>query len=259
MDFNDYWQDNKRFLITVGIGLLVFMIGEMILDSMWGEDLRAQQRSVTSAQRELARSKYTTADLTRAREENTALTDTLSVLADTVAFQPRARFVFQPEQESASNRYFAAVSEVRSELLTIASRRNLRLPEDLGLPALSPTRDEEILRYLDALDVVDRAARLAVEAGVQRVDKIEIRLDPALFSRSDVGHVEQTSIKLTMNSASASLVRFLSLTQDEREEGPLRVRAVEMSASRSKRDEARLDIEFVAVRLHGVELEEADS
>ena len=254
MDFNDYWQDNKRFLITVGIGLLVFMIGEMILDSMWGEDLRAQQRSVTSAQRELARSKYTAADLTRAREENTALTDTLSVLADTVAFQPRARFVFQPEQESASNRYFAAVSEVRSELLTIASRRNLRLPEDL-----SPTRDEEILRYLDALDVVDRAARLAVEAGVQRVDKIEIRLDPALFSRSDVGHVEQTSIKLTMNSASASLVRFLSLTQDEREEGPLRVRAVEMSASRSKHDEARLDIEFVAVRLHGVELEEADS
>ncbi len=42
MDFNDYWQENKRFLITVGIGLLVFMIGEMILDSVWGEDLRAQ-------------------------------------------------------------------------------------------------------------------------------------------------------------------------------------------------------------------------
>ncbi|MDP6954565.1 MAG: hypothetical protein QF599_01215, partial [Planctomycetota bacterium] len=74
MDFNDYWQENKRFLITVGIGLLVFMIGEMILDSVWGEDLRAQQRSVTSAQRELARSKFTAADLTRAREENEMLT-----------------------------------------------------------------------------------------------------------------------------------------------------------------------------------------
>ncbi|MDP6519624.1 MAG: hypothetical protein QF411_06975, partial [Planctomycetota bacterium] len=258
-DFNDYWQENKRFLITVGIGLLVFMIGEMILDSVWGEDLRAQQRSVTSAQRELARSKFTAADLTRAREENEMLTVSLTELTEAVAFQPRTRFVFHPELESASNRYFSAVSAVRGELLTIASRNNLRLPEDLGLPALSPTRDEEIVRYLDALDVVDRAARLAVEAGVERVDKIEIRLDPALFSRSDVGHVEQTSIKLTMSSQSSSLVRFLSLTQDPLELGPLRVRSVEMSASRSKRDEARLDVEFVAVRMHGVDLEEAGS
>jgi hypothetical protein len=259
MDLNDYWQENKRFLVIVGVGLLVFLIGEMVLDSVWGADLRSQQRSVTTAERELARSKYTAADLTRARRENETLSSNVSVLAREVAFIPRERFVFHPDRESASNRYFTAVSEVRGELMTLASRRNLRLPEDLGLPALSPTREEEIVRYLDALDVVDRAARMAVDAGVERVDKIEIRLDPALFSRSDVGHVEQTSIKMTLNSKSASLVRFLSLTQDARRDGPLRVRFIEMTASRSKMDEARLEVEFVAVRLHGVELEEAGS
>src|SRR5204863_482021 len=83
-------------------------------------------------------------------------------------FAPRPAFAFDPAKGSASNQYFATVSSVREELLTLAGRNNMRIAEDLGLPALSPTRESEIVRYLEALDLVDRAVRLALASGVDR-------------------------------------------------------------------------------------------
>ena len=37
MDLNDIWQENKRFITTVGSGLLVFLIVIILMNS-WGVD-----------------------------------------------------------------------------------------------------------------------------------------------------------------------------------------------------------------------------
>jgi hypothetical protein len=120
---------------------------------------------------------------------------------------PGARGVrLDPKAGAATNQYFAAVSRVREELLRLAGRGNLRLPDDLGLPALAPTREAEIERYLEALDLVDRAVRLALANGVQRIDKIEIRLDPKLASRQGVGELEKTRVEVSASGRPAPLV-----------------------------------------------------
>ena len=40
MDLNDYWQENKRFLVAVGVGLFAFLIGNIIVDAAFGSELR---------------------------------------------------------------------------------------------------------------------------------------------------------------------------------------------------------------------------
>jgi len=163
------------------------------------------------------------------------------------------------------------VSRVRDDLLKTAGRGNLRLPDDLGLPALSPTREAEIERYLEALDLVDRAVRLALAAGVQRIDKIEIRLDPKLSSRQGVGDLERTRVEISASGLPAPLVHFISETQAKgggsaaaspagsagapgsRSSaaglGPLLIEKADIQSSRTKPDEAVLTVTFVAARV----------
>jgi hypothetical protein len=128
----------------------------------------------------------------------------------------------------------------------------MRLPEDLGLPALAPTRAEEIERHLAALDVIERVVRLAFQAGVPRVERIDIRLDPGLGSRRGVGAIERTQVRMRMSGPSDALVRLLAASQGG-EGQPLLIEEVEMAPERSKADEARLDVIFVVSRVAAID------
>ena len=45
MDLNDYWQENKRFLLSIAGGLLVFLIGTMIVGGVVDSDLQKALRT----------------------------------------------------------------------------------------------------------------------------------------------------------------------------------------------------------------------
>ena len=257
MDFSNYWQENKRFLVTVACGVLVFAIGWMLVDSYFGADLRRQRSLATSTGNKLKTdAMYAVSDLEEAEKENANLVQTTETLTKATAFAARAEFVLDPRRDSPSSQYFAAVSAVREDLLRRAGRANMRLPEDLGLPALSPSREPEIARYLEALDLVDRAVRGALTVGCERIDKIEIRLDPRLNSREGVGRIERTRIMFTLSGKGAPLAAFLSLTQSAGEAdengkpllGPLLIEKADMVPARTG-TEATLDVVFVCARL----------
>ncbi len=256
MDLNEYWQENKRFLVATASGAVLFLVGTMLVDRYFRAELRAQKRAADSAAAKLrSEPMFTASDLAEAEKENESLKKAVEVLSQATAFEARPGFRLDAKAGAATNQYFAAVSRVRDELLTLAGRGNLRVPEDLGLPALSATREGEIERYLEALDLVDRAVRLALSAGVQRIDKIEIRLDPKLASRQGVGDLERTRVEVTASGAPGPLVRFLSLTQGGEArplaEGsrPLLIEKADIQASRTKADEAGLQATFVVARL----------
>ena len=256
MDLNAAWQENKRSVLATAGGIVVFVIGSMLVDRYFRDELRAQTRAADSAAAKLrTEPMYSVADRDAAQKENEALAEAVSALAAATAFETRPAFRLDPAAGAPTNQYFAAVSRVRDELLTLAGRNNLRLPEDLGLPALSPTREEEIARYLEALDLVDRAARTAMASGLQRIDKIEIRLDPKLATRQGVGEIESTRVEITAAGAPAPIVRFLSATQAAPAKGsadawkPLLVEKAEVASSRGKPDEATLQATFVVARL----------
>jgi hypothetical protein len=262
MDLNEYWQENKRAIVTTAGGVVVFLLGSMLVDRTFRDELRAQVRAGDSAAQKLrGEPMYTVADRAAAQEENDALAAVVATLAQATAFEARPAFRLDPKAGAATNQYFAAVSRVREELLTLAGRNNLRLPDDLGLPALSPTREEEITRYLEALDLVDRAARTAIASGLQRIDKIEIKLDPKLATRQGVGEVEKTRVEIAASGKPGPLVRFLSAAQDPGAPGaastsggpwkPLILEKADVLTTRGKSDEATLQATFVVARLQG--------
>lgn len=261
MDLNAAWQENKRSLVATAGGIVVFVVGSMLVDRYFRDELRSQTRAADSAAQKLrAEPMFTVADRDAAEKENAALVESVAALSKATAFEARPAFRLDPKAGAPTNQYFAAVSRVRDELLTLAGRNNLRLPEDLGLPALSPTREEEIARYLEALDLVDRAARTAMTAGLQRIDKVEIRLDPKLATRQGVGEIERTRVELTAGGAPGPIVRFLAATQaatrgaganDADAWGPLILEKAEVLTSRGKPEEATLQATFVVARLQG--------
>jgi len=249
MDLNDYWQENRRFVTTVGAGALVFLIARMVLASTYEGDINAKSRVIGQRKTDLAQPMYSPSDLADARTENEALLGAVEIVRAATDFEPRPEFQLDPTLGSSSNQYLRALGRVRDELIPRANRSNLQVDSQLGMPRLSPTRDAEIERYLEALDVIETVVALAVDARVQRVDKIQIRLDPGLNSREGLGAIERTRVVFTLTGRSLALERVLSWTQRPRSGRVLHIDDVEMVPARSRENEVRLDLTIVIARL----------
>lgn len=257
MDLNDYWQENKRFLTLVASGGLVFLIGRAVIGSVYGSELSRKQAAVLSAQRELRKERFGSGELGTARAVNQELKDAVEVLGNAVSFKADDAFKLAPGGGPPSNQYFEIVTTTREELMKLTRRNNVRVPESVGLPALSPTRELKIVRYLEALDVIDRVVHMAVDAGVERIDKIDIQLDPGLESSRGIGSLERTEIAFTLGGSSTHLVRLLAMSQTAQHGGPIMIQDVSMRPERSKTEEARLEVTFLVARLHLEKAEES--
>ncbi len=253
MDFNDYWQENKRFVTMVVTGFVVFFIGMSVLGSVFGDQIQAANRTITSNETELRGGLFTASDKATAEAENKDLRSAVTTLENEVRFVPREGFTIDPALGSAANQFQRALTNVREDLLQRANRANLNVDASLGMPQLSPTRDAEIERYLEALDVVDTTVRLAIAAGVERVDRIVVRLDPGLSTRAGLGNIERTRVEFDVVGTSLAVTRLLTLTQRPPEGRGLHLYELEMQQARNKDDEVRLDLVLVIPRLSRAE------
>ncbi len=249
MDLNDYWQENKRFVLTVIGGLVVFSIGRMVIDSAIGSDLRTQNSALVKQESEYKKSRFSARDQTLSQEENAALEEVVAQLAAKVAFETRDEFRLKANAGSAGQQFFNQVTNVREDLLRRANRKNVRIVPDLGLPALAPTRDEDLARHLDALDAIDRVLNIAIDEGVARVEKIDIQLDPGLHGRKGVGRVEKTKVTMKMSGPSGPILRLIVATQTPSVGASLIIDSLTMVPERLKDNEAKLQITFLAPRL----------
>lgn len=254
MDLNDYWQENKQFVINVAVGLLVFWIGLMIIDSKY--DSASALRSLNANKKTLQETRFTRSDLTVAKEESEALESAFMSLRKAITFLPREEYKLQASSGSAANQYFVAVSRVSADLSRLASRRRTLLPDGLGLETVESTRADLMERRLEALDLIDRVVRLAIDSGVTRVDKIQVRLDPGIDSRKGLDTIERTEITFEFVSNPASISRCLSLAQSEESGQALPMESLDVTVARMKKDEMRAKVKFLIIRLHGVDTEE---
>jgi hypothetical protein len=250
MDLNEYWQENKRFIVSVASGVIVFITGSMLVNSFFRDDLVQQRKSAASTEGKIkTEPMYNSDDLSVAEKENEALKHAVEDLSKAVEFVPREAFRLDPQKGSANNQYFQVVAGVREQLLMACGRGNLKIPDDLGLPALSPTHDPEIARYLAALDLVDRAVRTGLAAGLERIDKIQILLDPKLTSKQGVGDVERTRVTFGISGHTNPMVQFLLQTQSPKDFPPLLIEKADIQPARSKADEAKLELTLVLAGL----------
>jgi hypothetical protein len=121
MDLNDFWQENKRFVVTLASGAILFVIGSMVVDSFFKSELQRQERDARTHGDKLRNTAMFGSDeLRRAEEQNAALTSAIDELSKAVEFRTRPRFQLDPSKGQAQNQYFATVSAVREELLRAA-------------------------------------------------------------------------------------------------------------------------------------------
>jgi hypothetical protein len=253
MDLNDYWQENKKFLTVVFAGVVLFLIGQMLINSTLASDLKRANNRIKSARSDLRKEMYTSAQLKQLETTNEQLGEVVATLKEAVAFVPRREFQLDDAGGRVTNQFFSIVTAARDDVLRLAGRQGVRLPDDLGLPGLSPTHEDEIVRTLEALDVIDRGLRLGIRAGVRRFESLSIKLDPALGSRDGVGALERTRVKMKLSGSAASLLRFLSATQSTEEYGQaLVVEDFQLQPARRKTDEATLEVTFNVIRFHTV-------
>jgi len=255
MDLNDYWQENKNFVLSVAAGFLAFFIGNSVIESNIGADVTAARGRINSTQRDLGKITLTKADLREAQSENEALEAAVTELVERVGFKARPDFLLDPSRGSASNQYFAQVSSIREELSREAGRLGVTIPDDLGLPTLAPTREDELARYLEAFDLVERVVRLSFETGVRKVDKIKISLDPKLRGPKGLESIEKTRVKVNLAGNSGALVQLLAACQDVSQGAVLLVQDCELTPERSRPTEAVMEINFIVARPR-LELEE---
>jgi len=251
VDLDAYWQENKRFLVAVGAGVVLFLIGWMAIASFFGDELASQRRRQKALEADLKQPLHSSSALAAARAENEALEQVFGELAGRVEFAPRPEFALRPG-DAASSRYFGVVSDVRDDLLVRCGRAGLAFPDDLGLPKLAPTREQEIARYLEALDVIEATLQLGIEAGCERVDRLRVELDPRLRSNRPVEDLEKTLIECRLVGAAPPLVALLGLLQQERDGRVILVERAEMQAARSAGDDVRLDLVLAVAHLHGL-------
>ena len=135
-----------------------------------------------------------------------------------------------------------------------ANRAGIALDLELGMPELSPTVEAEIERYLEALDLVESVVDLAIRSRVQRIDKIQVRLDPGLSSRQGLGRIERTKVVFALTGTSLALDRLLVWTQRPPPGGrALLVDGFEMQNARGKEGEVRLEVTFLVPRVRAPE------
>jgi len=256
MDLGGYWQENKRFVLTVGAGALLFLVGFAVETSVYGGDLVSTQREITGLTTKLGSARFSAADLAAAEQENATLRSAVERLAAAARFQPRPEFVPDPAAGSPGNHYLRTLARVREELMQRANRAGLDVDSALGMPELSPTSEVQIVRYLEALDLVESVADLAIRGRVARIDKIQVRLDPGYASREGVGTIERTRVVMSLSGTSLALTRLLAWTQRPGAGGRVfSIDELEMGKARGRPGEVRLDVTFTIARLKPVEAE----
>ncbi len=252
MDLSEYWQENRGFVLTVAAGAVVFLIGLKVVDASYGADLKSMRANESRLKRELTELTYTGADRDRAQSVHERLLTAVDELRAAALFTPRPEFILG--EDSPSAHFHRVVGRVRDDLLPAASRARVRLDKTLGLPKLSPTKEGEIERTLEALDAIERVVRIAIEERVERIEDIRIRLDPSRLKAGRAGadaanNVERTRVEFKIIGSGERLAVLLARTQREAAAGALMLDTFEMDPSRARVDETELELTLGLARL----------
>jgi hypothetical protein len=249
MDLNNYWQENKRFLTSVGVGLAVFLVGWYSIDSTFGVELRGTRATRTRREADLRQPMFAATDLDRAKAQQEQLVSACVALRSSVEFVARPQFRLEKGQP-ATSRYFSVLERTRDELKRLASRSGLALPLDLGMPAVAPTKDAELARYLEALDALDQVVHAATRSGVSRIDQLRVKLDPRLLSGRPFNDLEKTLVEVRLIGPALPLVRLVATLQDPGPKGDGRTLLVErcdIEPARLKNEHVRMELVLALV------------
>ncbi len=141
MDAHELWQDNKRWILGVVLGVLVFWIAGQVIAGLYGRS--AVERRLATAQAALkGQSFYAAPALAAAQREREELDAARARLQAALVFQPGQDFVL--ESKVTHDLHWDEVNRrVRRALIARAEALGVELPQkNLEWPPTPPTREE---------------------------------------------------------------------------------------------------------------------
>lgn len=183
-----FWHENKRFLLITGGGLALFLIlNSCIVTPLVGNP--SKERAKNQAL-EVEINKIRNEVIQRAPEEKRNLRDLKQIESEL-----SARFLTQPPADIPDSsrgapqiQFTERIERIWSDLRSKANQRNVRIPEritpsDLGVD--QGDGEVENRRNASYLEILGRALRTCVEAGMVQIDKPVINQEEYLYVRED--------------------------------------------------------------------------
>lgn len=269
MDLNEIWQEHKRFILMVVAGFLTFFVANSVIEGIFQADMSAATSGVSTNRSFLSKELYQADDREMAELENESLRSGYGKLVSAAAFRPRAEFDLAQSTATAQNTYLTAVERLSDRLIDLASQKRASLPDGLGLDTVQTLNVDLVERNLHAVDLLERAVQMALEAGVRRIRRINITLDPALKNNRGLGAIERTKIQIEADSTAEAVTEWLALAETPLVPGetglaasvrlqPLPFQDIEMKRVSAKENEVRTSVTFVVVRVHELQTDDGD-
>lgn len=207
MDLNDVWQGNKRFILSVGAGFVLLLIGKAIIGSLWGSAGLGQ--SVRSLGTKLRKGEAPRASqLTELQAACTTLDQDLEQLYAKLKFETDPEYLLPKGGQSPDLTYNEIRSRAHDELVEAAGRRNIDIDETLGLPGFTPSGREAIQRYLRGLNVVEQIVQEGIIAGVRAIPEIEITENKGRRKKSD-SFIDPLRVRFKVEGSTASIAELV--------------------------------------------------
>jgi len=200
----DFWAQHKDFILKVLAGVGVFLVALIARSITYGDDLEnalaensalegrirsmriAPVTQIEAVERDADRLQANAEQITQqigwSLEESVeqkllerilrytrryARADAATLTADAAAFR-------QALGEDLNGGFAQLRLSVRQELVEEASERNIKILEGIGYDNVTELESDELLQYLMQLELVARAVRYAIDAGVDSVEEVRI-------------------------------------------------------------------------------------
>jgi hypothetical protein len=217
MDLNDAWQNHRRFILGVGAGLLVLIVGKVVIGTVWNAD--AAVGGATARLQKLNKADTVQkSELSAVLGATTKYGERLGELTERMRFKPDARYLLDKNDKTPDLRFTEIRSQATEALVDVAARGNIRVDESLGLPPFTPAGREAIQRYLLGLNVVQEVVESAILADVRAVDSIEI-IDARGKKTKDKRQLAETlTVKFKISGTPSALSELVSLIVRDQEQ-----------------------------------------
>jgi hypothetical protein len=154
MDVGAFVQENKRWLVGVGVGALVYLIGSVVIGSIFDPGA-AQSQAAGLLRSSKGAEVYGRGSLDAARAEAEQLAAERQRLQQELAFTPGSKY--QLAGKGAPDEYLFQVGRsLKQAVLNAANERDVQLADkDVGWPV--PTGVDDIRGVLFGLELLDEA------------------------------------------------------------------------------------------------------
>lgn len=161
MDVGAFVQENKRWLLGVGIGVVAFWIASGVIAATF--DSSGTLAAISTQTRKPAEPLYDQPSLDAARQDQQQLAERRQTLQRELEFRPDPRYVLEGKATDAYDYLTEVGFDLRERLQKQAKARGVQL-DDKALQWPSPADREGVRAVLVALAVLDELAARAFAA-----------------------------------------------------------------------------------------------